>query len=263
MTHARDVAARFVEARRKAEGLVDYPGTPPNTLAEAYAIQDAAIAAFAEPVAGWKVGRIHPPLSETLGANRLAGPAFTGMVHPADMRGEGLIFADGFGAAEAEFLFRIGTPPRPDQTSFDLEEVAGLIDAVHIGIEIASSPLPTINSLGPAVTISDFGNNNGILIGAAVDEWADGAYADQEVVVRIDGEPIGSGRASAFPDGPLGSVRFLIENVVRRGFVLQAGWWISTGAITGVHQVRIGQSVEADFGPLGKVDCLIGAQRPG
>jgi 2-keto-4-pentenoate hydratase len=263
MTQAQDVAARFVEARRKAAGLRDYPGRPPTTLDEAYAIQDAAIAAFAEPVAGWKVGRIHPPLSESLGANRLAGPAFAGMVHAVEEQGEGLIFADGFGAAEAEFLFRIGSPPPAGQTRFALDEVAALIDAVHIGIEIASSPLPTINSLGPAVTISDFGNNNGILIGAAVEGWADGAYAEQEIAVRIGGTTIGTGRASAFPDGPLGSVRFLLENVVKRGFAPEAGWWISTGAVTGVHQVRIGQRVEADFGPFGRIGCVIGAQRPG
>jgi 2-keto-4-pentenoate hydratase len=262
MTEFDSVANRFVAARRTAQGLADYPGRVPETLAEAYQIQDAAITAYAVPIAGWKVGRILPPWTEHFGDNRLAGPIFTGTAHAAGDDRAGLIFAEGFGAAEAEFLFRVGTAPASGRDSFDLDEVAALIDAVHIGIEIASSPLATINSLGSAVTISDFGNNNGLLIGDAVVNWREGNYAEQEVATYVDGERVGSGQASAFPDGPLGSVRFLLEHLIRRGMSIQPGWWISTGAVTGVHRVRVGQSVRADFGALGEVHCRIDAQLP-
>lgn len=256
------IAGRFLSARKAAHGLADYPGAAPATLAEAYAVQDAALARMDEPVAGWKVGRILPPLSEQYGCDRLAGPIFASTVALIEPDSRGLVFADGFGAIEAEFLFRIGKVPSAGQRTFTLEEAADHVDAVHIGVEIASSPFVGINAMGPAVTVSDFGNNNGLLIGPAVPDWRAGAYAQQPVTTRIDGAQVGTGTASAFAHGAIGSVSFLLENLVARGIAIQPGWWISTGAVTGVHVVQIGQKVEMDFGPLGILHCRIEAQEP-
>ena len=255
-------AEHFVAARQAARGLVDYPGNLPATLDEGYAIQAAAVARMTEPVAGWKVGRILGALADEFGCDRLAGPIFASTVTTVDADTAGLVFAEGFGAVEAEFLFRIGTLPAPGQTHFTLEEAADHIDAVHIGIEIASSPFLGINGNGPAVTISDFGNNNGLLVGPAVTDWRSGAYADQIVTTRIDGETVGAGTAAAFNRGAIGSVAFLLENLIARGIAIEAGWWISTGAVTGVHPVRPGQAVETDFGPFGTLNCTIEAQKP-
>src|SRR5262249_39335122 len=66
----------FLSARRTAAGLSDYPGDMPSSLDEAYAIQDAAIAAWKKPIIGWKVGRVPPALVEKFGEERLAGPIF-------------------------------------------------------------------------------------------------------------------------------------------------------------------------------------------
>ncbi len=256
------IAGAFLSARSRCEGLADYPGAVPQTLDEGYAIQDAAIAAAGERIAGWKVGRILPPLSDRLGADRLSGPIFARTIRDAAPDAAGMIFPLGFGAAEAEFLLRIGTPPPKGKLRFTLEEAADHIEAVHIGLEIASSPLGQINSLGPAVTISDFGNNNGLVIGAAVPGWRDRAFEDLEVALTIDGALAGTGRARAFPDGAVGSARFLLENLAARGIALESGSWISSGAITGVHEVTTGQSIVGDFGPLGSVSCVIAAEQP-
>lgn len=257
---AGTIAGHFLAARRAATGLIDYPGPQPETLDAAYLIQAEAMAQVTEPVAGWKVGRILAPLDARYGCDRLAGPIFAPTVALVDGVATGFVFADGFGAVEAEFLFRIGNAPSPDQHQFTLEEAAAHVDAVHIGIEIASSPFQGINGHGPAVTVSDFGNNNGLLIGPAIADWRDGSYAGQKVITRIDGIEIGAGTAAAFNQGAIGSVRFLLENLAQRGIAVEAGWWISTGAVTGVHPVRPGQQVETDFGPLGTLHCRIEAQ---
>lgn len=259
---AADIAQQFVEARRNATALPDYPGALPTTLAQAYAIQDQALAMIhPRPIGGWKVGRITGALSEQYQADRLAGPIFSDTIESLDTASTGYIFDGGFGAAEAEFLLRIGTAPEPGRTDFTLEEAADVIDAVHIGFEIASSPLPTINDLGPAVTISDFGNNNGLLIGPAVEDWRSLAFVEERVRVIINGEEIGAGRASGFPNGPIGSVRFLLENLGKRGLAVPPGLWISSGAVTGVHPVGTGDQVVADFGALGTIACGIAAQK--
>lgn len=256
------IARALLGARHAASGLSAYPGTLPTTLAQGYAIQNAAMAAHGEDVAGWKVGRILPPLSDHYGADRLAGPIFIDTVKQADDTAKGYIFAEGFGAAEAEFLLRIGTMPAFGKTAFTLEEAAAHIDAVHIGIEIASSPFVGINENGPAVTVSDFGNNNGLLIGPAIPDWRNSDFADTDVSVFIDGAVIGTGRASNFPDGVIGSARFLLQNLAERGIALPAGSWISSGAVSGVHRVKVGQRVIADFRRFGSLSCTIEAQIP-
>ena len=41
-----------------------------------------------------------------------------------------------------------------------------------MGVEMAGSPLATINELGPTVVAADFGNNNGLILGTC---WPTGA----------------------------------------------------------------------------------------
>ena len=257
---AQRIADAFVAARREARPLPAYPGALPRSLADAYRVQDRALTLGAGAIGGWKVGRIMPPTSETVGSDRLAGPIFADSIFRAAEKPVSMaVFEGGFGAAEAEFLLRVGEAPQAGKTTFSLDEAAALIDAVHLGIEIASSPLAAINDLGPAVTISDFGNNNGLVIGEPIVGWHSFAFADWRVSLVVDGLEAGRGRASAMPDGPLGAARFLFELLGRRGIGLTPGQWISSGAVTGVHPVVPGALVEAIFDGTHTVSCTIEA----
>jgi 2-keto-4-pentenoate hydratase len=255
---ADQIASCFVTARKAGRAIDAFPGTIPETLDDAYQVQDAAISRFDEAITGWKVGRILPPLAERYGADRLAGPIFESVVQSAD-NATGMIFAGGFGAAEAEFLLRIGTAPPQGKSSFTLDEAADLIDTAHVGFEIASSPLASVNHDGAPVIISDFGNNNGLIIGPEIPDWRSSQFEDWIVATMIDDVEVGRGSASAFPDGPIGSVRFLLELMARRGIALPAGTWVSTGAVSGVHEVKVGQRVESRFGNHHVMRCTIAA----
>jgi 2-keto-4-pentenoate hydratase len=256
---AKSIAAAFVDARHKAHALAEYPGSKPTSLPEALAVQTEALALYDGVVAGWKVGRIHSPWFEKVGVNRLPGPIFAHSVQQivSSETPVGTIFENGFGAVEAEFIFRIGHAPAAGQRQFRLDETAALIDGVSIGIEIASSPFAGINSEGPLVTISDFGNNNGLIVGQNVPDWRASDLDNWSVEARIDGTLVGQGQAASFPDGPLGSVKFLIENLIARAIPINPGLLISTGAVTGVHEISEGQRFEARFGAFGTIGCTI------
>lgn len=256
------IAERFLDARRSATGLDEYPGQFPASLDQAYEIQDRAIAAWGQPVIGWKVGRVLPPHSNRFGTDRLAGPIFTER-HPENGALASMpVFADGFAAGEAEFLLRIGKVPPAGKAAFTFEEAADLIGAVHVGIEIASSPLASINQLGPVAVVSDFGNNNGLLIGDEILNWRESGFEDWTVSLAIDGEEVGRGNAASFPDGAIGSARFLFELMARRGIALREGQWISSGAVGGVHTARVGQVIEARFGEGPTVRCRLSPEQP-
>jgi 2-keto-4-pentenoate hydratase len=259
MVEKLSVAQAFVAARRSASAFSVYPGTRPVDLAEAYRVQEEAITIAGGEVVGWKVGRINPPLDHQLGSNRLAGPIFAHQTRFApDRHGPAMpVFADGTAAAEAEYLIRIGRDA-PVAAALTLDAAAELIDAVHVGIEIASSPYSGINADGPLVTISDFGNNNGLVIGPAIPDWRSLDFIDCPVELRIDGAVAGSATARTMLDGPIGAVAFLARCLADRGRVLTAGSWVSSGAVTGVHVVAPGAVIEAAFGDL-RVGCTITA----
>ncbi len=255
---AEKIAAAFVAARRDAVPLNVYPGDPPTGLSQAYAIQDAAIQLDGRTIVGWKVGRINAPLDAQLGCNRLSGPVFEdGLITGEPVAVLSMpVFAGGFAAGEAEFLLHVAPGWNGDVPTDDAA-TREIIDAVHLGIEVASSPYPGINADGPLVTISDFGNNLGVVIGPELVGWRDIDLCAIPVTTEVDGIVVGEATAAAVLDGPYGAVRFLLSNLTERGFDLSAGLWVSTGAVTGVHPVVPGQHVRASFGTNGSVDCNI------
>jgi 2-keto-4-pentenoate hydratase len=248
------VAQRFVAARLERRSLPEYPGPLPSGAEQAYACQDAAIGLYPEAVAGWKVGRIPAPKIAEYGTDRLAGPVFKSAVWPADASGvtRFQVFPGGFAAVEAEFVFRLLEDAPADKLEWTREEAAALPWAVHMGVEIAGSPFAGINDLGPAVTISDFGNNAGVILGPVLDRALDQIACE----TFIDGTSVGRGVPSGLPGGPLEGVRFLLENAARRGRPLRAGQIVSSGAVTGVHQIRAGQEARLVFEGVGEIRCV-------
>src|SRR3546814_17215841 len=70
------VARAFVSARAEKTPLTVYPGPMPRTMADAYAIQDAAIALNGRRIGGGKVGRVGPGLVHPYCGARPNGTTF-------------------------------------------------------------------------------------------------------------------------------------------------------------------------------------------
>lgn len=251
-----DIAARFVDARLSHTALSDYPGDRPIDMATAYATQDAAIDLFPDEIIGWKVGMVPPAQQPTLQTHRLAGPIFRRNFWSTSSEPTPLpAIPGGFAAIEAEFVARIGKVD-PSRLDWTLDEATAAVAAMHIGVELAGSPLSTINDLGSAVVASDFGNNGGLVLGVEIEDWA--ARLDGiEVQTLVDGVAIGTATAAAIPMGVLESVRFLIEHLARRGRPVREGTLISTGAVTGVHRVEIGAQSVCAFSGVGEIHCTV------
>ena len=247
------ISNAFVTARQSGVRMDNYPGDMPADLVSAYRIQDNAIALHGHKVGGWKVGRIPDNLVPVFGAERLAGPIFANQIVLANEDAPiNMPVLPGFAAAEAELMLRIGHVPDAD---LNVETARDIIDQVRFGIEIASSPFSGINANGPAVTISDFGNNHGLVLGPEIENWREMDLLEQNVVLNIDYKKIGENKLANMLDGPFGSVAF-VSNLLRgRGLQLNAGDWISTGAITGVHEILIGQKASASFAGRYHVEC--------
>lgn len=254
-TDSWEIARRLVKARRDATALPQYPGTIPQSLEAGYACQEAAIHFWPTPIAGWKVGRIPPEWEMRLGEERLVGPIFSDRVQrQGDAPARFAAITGGFAAVEAEFVFVLAQDAPPGKLAWSNEEAASLVEALHVGVEFAGSPLPDINRLGPPVVVSDYGNNAGLLLGPEVADWRQRLVGGLACETFIDGVSVGTGGAHTIHGGLLAALAFALAKGARRGRPLRAGQLVSTGAATGIHDIVAGQRSRVVFPGIAELE---------
>lgn len=246
---ARDVSAILVRARLAASALPGPPPGLPDDLGTAYGIQHHSIDRWPDTVAGWKVGGVPSDYVERFNETRLAGPIFSQtVVHATESCTASMpVFAGGFAAIEPEFVLRLGRTRDEDR--------------LYIGAEIASSPIPSINDYGPIAVISDFGNNNGLLVGPEIEGWRK-ERQPVTVVCEIDGEQIASRDIPVLGENVEAAREFLSALSDKLSFDLPEGSLVSSGAITGVHEAQIGARSKLDFGRFGVLHLELTEAKP-
>jgi len=251
------LAERFVTARQNGAALMDLREIPADLIA-AYAVQDAAIRRWADHVAGWKVGYIAPEQRGTPPDERLLGPIFSRNIWVA---GDGPVpvpvFAPGgFGAVEAEYVLRLDADVPPYRAVWTADEAAALPTTLFTGVEIASSPLASINRLGPRAVVADFGNNNGLVIGAEIADWPRQDESALRAQTYIEEVLVGEGGAQQLSGGLRAALAFALTRAAQRGYPLRKGQWIATGNATGIHDILPGQRARVVFAGHGEIRLL-------
>jgi 2-keto-4-pentenoate hydratase len=247
------VAAELVAARREGRSLTGFPGVIPASMAEAYQIQELAMSRWPDSLVGWKIGYISADRRTAGDPDRLVGPIWRQQYHLSEQRvsaAEVGIFASGFAAVEAELVIRLGQDlPARDGGSWTAQEAADLEQHLLVGIEVASSPIPDINSLGPTVIAADFGNNNGLVLGSVLADSPGGAPV--QLACYVDRQLMGEGSAEDLPGGIHHGLATALNILASRGQLVRAGMVFATGAITGIHPIGPGQHcrVEVRDGP--------------
>lgn len=250
------IAQSFVEARQHGRSLPDFPGQIPPDLVTAYSVQDLAIARWPDQVVGWKVGYIAAERRDASGDDRLLGPIFKRALWNATGGiNEFPIYAGGFGAVEAEYVLQLEEDAPADQLHWTPEQAAALPARLYLGVEIASSPLATINQLGPRVVVSDFGNNNGLILGAEIPGWQALDESGLRAQTLIEGKVVGTGGATLLPGGLRTAYAFALGRSARRGRPLKRGDLIATGNATGIHDIAVGEQATIRFEGFGEIQC--------
>jgi 2-keto-4-pentenoate hydratase len=258
-----EAAQQFVAARLACRSMPDFPGATPADMAQGYACQEAALALWPDDVAGWKVGRIPVELQAELGAQRVMGPVFARNVWLAGAEPTSLpMIPGGFAAVEAEYIYRLGVDAPPGRTQWTPEQALELVEDQLVGVEFAASPLASINDLGPRVVAADFGNNAGLILGGSIPHWRSRTDDWPPCEVRIEGKLVGRGAPSSLPGGPAASLAFLLGAVAARGRPLKRGQLVTTGATSGVHDIKPGESARITFADLDEIRCVAQLARP-
>jgi 2-keto-4-pentenoate hydratase len=228
----------------------------PRNRPEAYAVQDAMAVAIGEPLTGWKVGATSARMRELDGHDDvIPGRIFRSVT----WRGNRLtLAAERFPNArvETEFAFQLTAPVPLRETPWKTEELAGLVN-LHPAIEIIGNrhalpeASPAVRSL---MTIADNGGGIGFVFGDAVAGWSDVDFQHHHISLSVDGGAEAENFLGEMRCVPIQAVADLVNHLQLRGFALNEGDYVSTGAATVPQHIQKGSKVVADFGVLGRIE---------
>jgi 2-keto-4-pentenoate hydratase len=241
-----DAANALLDARRTGNTLTDLSQSlQPQSLDDAYAIQDRIAAAFGD-IGGWKVGAPSPDATPMYAPMPLAWIAATGNTLAGPRwRYRGL---------EAEIAFLVGRDLPPRTQPYTRDEALAAMASCHPAIEVLEPAFTDPSQATRLAMIADLQMHGGFVYGPAVASWQSIDFTKEHVVLAVDGvvrvERTGSNTA--------GDLLRLLPWLANQGAVrtggLRKGQWITTGSWTGNTLASAGSVVEVTFSTAGRVD---------
>ena len=128
--------------------------------------------------------------------------------------------------------------------------VAELIPSV----EIVDSVWRDWEKVGVQHLIADNACHAGLVLGAASENWRDLDLAELGVSVRLNDEPMLTGRGGNALGHPFNALAWLANDLISMGRHLKAGDIVSTGVLTGLIYAQAGDHIRADYGRFGSIE---------
>ena len=249
------------KARRQIRQLsLEHPGM---TIEDAYAIQKAwveAKVAEGRMIKGHKIGLTSKAMQAAVGIDEPDfGILFDDMFFPDG----GVVPTERFIQLriEAELAFVLKAPLKgPDCTIFD---VLNATDYVTPALEILDARVqrvdPESRSTRKVVdTISDNAANAGIVLGGRPFRPHEFDLRWAAVICSKNGAVEETGVAAGVLNHPANGVVWLVNRLARYGDALRAGEVVLAGSFIRPIDVGPGDTIGADYGPLGTVSCHFG-----
>jgi len=107
-------------------------------------------------------------------------------------------------------------------------------------------------------TVADNASSGLYVVGDQPVQIASVQLADVAMQMQVNSETVSRGTGEACLDHPLRAAFWLARTMVARGVPLRAGEIILSGALGPMAAVKLGDSVEANFGAFGRVACRFG-----
>ena len=240
-------------AMRRRKPLEELPQEcRPETLVDAYAVQERFANGFGGEPVGYKIGATNKVLQERLGIDE---PFFGRLMSARVFESPAVIELTAMAGimVETEYGFHMAADLPAKQGPFDRDRVAAAVGALVPAIEIVDTRFTDLTTIGALQLIADNALASYWIHTAPVVDWRDTDIVDSEIVTSRNGEPAVSGTGRNVLGHPLEALRWLANDLAGFGLGLQAGDYITTGSCTDILRAEPGDQATADFGALGKV----------
>ena len=240
------------------------PGNPasidsrfyPRDRAEAYFVQDLMHETLGQGLAGWKVGATSQKMRELDGHDDvIPGRIFASRSY-VGARHELPITKFPGARAETEFAFRLTATPHLRTAPWTAAEMESMM-ILHPAIEIIGNRYrlegasKAENSL---MTIADNGGGIGFVFGDPVADWQAIDFQQHMITLSVSGGTPAENFLGEMRCLPAQAAADLVNHLAARGHMLAAGDFVSTGAASVPQPFAGGDTVSADFGPLGFIE---------
>ena len=223
MPHA--LADLLLAQRRAGTTISDLPAAlVPGSAAEAYAVQDAILAALG-PVGAWKVA---PMPAE--------GEPFCAPIPARDVHADGATLSRGglHGlAVEVEVAVTLAKGFPDAARPVTPQAVREAIGSIHLALELVASRYHDRKAVPPLAAIADLQSNGAVVLGAPVPAATLPEFAAQAMSLSLDGEIVQTTAGNAATADVLASLAWLAAHAAARGLPLKPGDVVITGARLG------------------------------
>ncbi len=246
------LGTELARARLAPTRLSDYPCSPPDSIEQAYLVQDIMAANMGSAVVGWKIGVTSKIARQMLGLDEpLSGPLFADFCLPSPAKFK--VDQQDLRIVEAEIGFCMKRDLVPRNAPYTMDEVAGAIATVHPVFEIVNKRLPGDLKDNAGWLIADGGVDHAFIYGPGTEFDPTMNMATETVSVSLDGTPVTDGIGANALGDPLNVVVWLANHLSGRNITLKGGDWVSTGLLSDVVIANAGSIVVAEFQSLGSV----------
>ncbi|SFO03651.1 2-keto-4-pentenoate hydratase [Mycetocola miduiensis] len=225
---------------------------PELSVQDAYDIQLHQVAAWkaaGRAVVGYKVGLTSRAMQQQLGVDQ---PDFGHLFDDMGLDPEVPVSLGGYIAPriEPEISFVLKSDLKGPGLS--AEDVAGAVDYAVLSLEIIDSRIANWR-IKLADTIADNASSGAFLIGSERIRLEEVDLAAVEVVLRRNGEVVGTGVGSDVLGHPIEGAVWLANQLGALGQRLEAGSIIMAGSITAAVAVAPSDTISAEFSGLGGI----------
>lgn len=241
---------------RRSGTTIEAPDSIEN-LAMAYAIQEAVSLKLGGTSPGWKVGSTSRVAQQRLGTSEPGA----GRLLPQYTFDSGATIAISEHhdvQIEIEFAFVFAQPLIPRQDAYTVNDIRAAVGEFIPAIELVGSRYSSgLAGSGREAVTADGGANVAFVHGPPVAYRADIDLAAHPCSAWINGQQKAQGTGSNALDDPLNVLVWLANHLSGRGIALNRGDKVTTGTCTGLINVKAGDHIAGDFGPLGQVEATL------
>lgn len=253
MTYKSGLAKRLAHAALQNRSVIFRPDDILASLDEAEAIQDAMVAEMDMEVAGWKIGASTHVSRQALGLSRnFSAPLGKHQcLHaPGSLK---LIGARPWGV-ECEIAIIGKHDYAPGSVPLRMGELAANMVLCAPAFEFPQCRFAALGAHGPEALVADNGAAGFLAIGSSVEMAEINTLDDLITTLFVNDTARASGGPGALLMNPLDLFADHVNRMTARGYTISAGQSVLTGSLTPFVPISVGETLRADFGPLGMLE---------
>ena len=232
----------------------------PMGALQGYAAQAQLPLVSGRQVVGWKIaatstnGQTHINVSGPLAGRLLSGQVFeSGATVPSA--------GNRMRVAEPEFAFAMAQDLPPQAAPYTQQQVMAAVASLHPALEVPDSRLAPFTAAGEAQLLADNACARHFVLGpAAPDVWRDLDLSTYPVHAQVEHhntlQYTREGSGGNVLGDPRIALTWLANQLSALGITLQKGHVVTTGTCMVPLELQAGDSVSADYGPLGRVNMI-------